>query len=482
MKNQPVSNTPKPKNGKRFGKAIVMGASIAGLWTARVLSDHFEEVVLLERDHLPEGAEFRSGVPQARQLHLLMKPGLEQLKTWFPGLYEELVADGAIPFDAVNDLHIRSRHRWLSRFPSDYSLLSCNRLLLESSIRRALKKYPNVHFMEGVEVVGLQSDENKQRVSAVRIKTRGASNDPEAVTVHSADLIVDTLGRRSQSPKWLMELGYSAPKESEVDAFLGYVTRLYKLKPDTPFIMISATPANDPYTGAIYPQEKGTMSVLIGGYNKNYPPTEPGKFEDFAKFLGSEFQEAIQGAEPISQPYGYRGTSSRWRHFEQLEHWPERYIVLGDAFCGFNPIYGQGMTVAAKSAAALGEHIQRNDGSLDGIAQPVLREISRVTQGAWLLATSADMAWPGTQGGTISNRPMDRFARWYLDKLLDAMSIDKKVQLAFFAVQQLVKPVESLFALPIFLRVMKQTLLKRLHKPGQQSQVHPGHRTIIPLR
>ena len=482
MNNQSVSNTSKLQNGKRFGKAIVMGASIAGLWTARVLSDHFEEVVLLERDHLPEGAEFRSGVPQAHQLHLLLKSGLEQMKNWFPDLYEELISDGAIPFDGINDLDVRIRHRWQQRFPSEYAMLSCSRMLLESNIRRRLKQYPRIHFVEGVDVVGLQGDENRQRVSAVRIKSRGASNDPEAVTVHFADLIVDTLGRRSQSPQWLVELGYSAPKESEVDACLGYVTRFYKLKPNTPFIMIGATPPNDPYTGTVFPQENGTMSVLIAGYNKNYPPNEPGKFEDFAKFLGPEFQEAILGAEPISQPYGYRGTSSRWRHYEQLEHWPERYVVLGDAFCGFNPIYGQGMTVAAKSAVVLGEHIKRNNGSLDGIAQPVLREIGRVTQGAWLLATSADIVWPGTQGGTISNRPMDRFARWYLDKLLDAITFDKKIRLAFNAVQQLIKPIKTIFAPPVFLRVMRHTLLKKHREPVLQDQARSVHAGIDSVR
>ena len=210
------------QNRKRFGKAIVMGASIAGLWTACALSDHFEEVILVERDHLPEGPEFRSGAPQVRQYHTLLHSGLQQMKTWFPGLYEELVSAGAEPYDIVNDIHLRMRNRWFPRYPSGYILLSCSRLLLESSIRRRLKQFSNVHFMEEMEVTGLQSDEGGQRVAGVRIRARGASNDPQAVTVHFADLIVDALGRRSQTPEWLVELGYSAPEESEVDAFLGY--------------------------------------------------------------------------------------------------------------------------------------------------------------------------------------------------------------------------------------------------------------------
>jgi len=460
MGKESVSASP-PQNGKRFGKAIVLGASIAGLWTARALSDHFEEVILFERDHLPEGPEFRSGAPQVRQYHTLLHSGLQQMKTWFPGLYEELISAGAVPYDIVDDIHMRLRNRWYPRFPTEYTLLSCSRLLLESSIRRSLKHFSNVHFMEGMDVVGLQSDEDRQRVTGVRVKARGASNDPQAVTVHFADLVVDALGRRSQTPEWLVELGYSAPKESEVDAFLGYVTRKYKRKPDTPLILIGPTPPNDPYAGLVFPEENDTMVALIAGYNKNYPPTEPGEFEASAKFLGPEFEEALKDAEPISQPYGYRGTSSRWRHYEKLDRWPERYIVLGDAFCGFNPFYGQGMSAAAMSAAALANHIKQSNGHLEGVARSMLHETGRITESIWLLATNADLEWPGTQGGMVSNSPMERFARWYIDRLLDATPVDKEVRLEFLAVNQLIKPASALFAPRIFLRVMKQTILKK---------------------
>src|SRR5215211_3632737 len=107
MSSEPVSSLPQARNGKRYGKAIVMGASIAGLWTARALTDHFEEVVVLERDRLPEGPEFRSGAPQARQFHTLLYSGLQQMKNWFPGLDEELVAAGAVPYDVIGDVHLR---------------------------------------------------------------------------------------------------------------------------------------------------------------------------------------------------------------------------------------------------------------------------------------------------------------------------------------------------------------------------------------
>jgi 2-polyprenyl-6-methoxyphenol hydroxylase-like FAD-dependent oxidoreductase len=426
------------------------------------LIDHFEEVWLLERDQLPEGVEFRSGAPQARQYHGLLKSGLDQMKVWFPGLDEELISAGAVPYDMTLDTRARLRHRWYPQFPSGLILLSCSRLLLESSIRRRLRQQPCIRFIEGVEVAGLQSDEEKRRVTGVRIRNRrGGSDRGEAEPVLTADLVVDAMGRRSKTPEWLVELGYTPPKESEIDSFLGYVTRRYKRKPNTPLMLIGATPPNDPYGGLVLPEENDTMVVLIAGFNKNYPPTNPEEFDLFAQRLGPEFEEALRDAEPISQPYGYRGTSSCWHHYEELERWPERLVVLGDAFCGFNPIYGQGMSAAAKSASALAEAIQRSHGDLDGVAKSTLHAIGKLTGSVWLLATSADLEWPGTEGGTVSNRPADRFGRWYINKLLDATAFDNRIWLQFNAVSQLTQPAGTLFAPAIFLRVMKYAFLKK---------------------
>lgn len=450
------------QGNKQCGKAIVMGASIAGLWTARALSDYFEEVVVLDRDQLPEGPEYRSGAPQARQYHTLLESGLRQMRKWFPGLEDELIAAGAIPYDPIGDLNLRVGDYWFPRFPSDSKLLSCSRLLLESRIRKRLRQNACIHFVEGVEAVGLQSDAAKQRVSGVRVRNRHAgSNQTEAESFYEGDLVVDALGRRSQTPQWLVEIGYSAPEENEVDSFLGYVTRRYKRKPNTPIMLLLATPPDHPYGALVFPEENDTMVVFIGGVNRRYPPTDPQEFDRFAHILGPEFEEALKDAEPVSQPYGYRGTANRWRHYEQLKHWPERFVVLGDAFCGFNPVYGQGMSVAALSAAALADRIRHSNGHLDGIAKPTLKEIGRITQSAWLLATSSDLQWPDTQGGKVGNSPLDRFGRWYIGKLLETTFVDKKVRVTLVDVNQLIKPGTAFFAPGIFLRVMKHALLKK---------------------
>jgi 2-polyprenyl-6-methoxyphenol hydroxylase-like FAD-dependent oxidoreductase len=440
--------------------AIVMGASITGLWTARVLADHFDQVLVLERDRLPEGATARPGTPQAQQYHVLLRRGLQLLHELFPGMAEELVAAGAVPFDMTHELKVRFRGAWLPQPVSGQQLISCSRLLLEATLRRRLRQDARIRFVEGVEVVGLTADDQRTRVTGVQVQRRaGAGEGQEAAAQFSAALIVDALGRRSPTPTWLAALGYAPPEETVVDSFLGYVTRRYRqpadFQADWRMMLISATPPHDPRGGLIFPEENGVWVVMMAGANKEYPPTDEAGFTAFARSLGPEFAGAVAAATPISKPIGYRGTESRWRHYEKLARWPERYVVLGDAFCGFNPVYGQGMTVGALSAVALGDLLRAHPGQLDGVAQRAERAFGKVTEGAWLLATGADYAWPETVGGERSNGLGARFGRWYIDRVLDAVAVDPQVRMAFNEVNQLVKPVTSLFAPGIFWRVLR---------------------------
>lgn len=441
-------------------RAIVMGGSVAGLWTARVLADHFDEVLLLERDSLPDGPETRSGVPQARQYHIMLLRGVQIMDELFPGLRDELIQEGAIPFDIIQDTALRSRNRWLPQFPSGKVLLSCSRLLLEAGLRRGLRTFDNVRFVENVNVTGLEAD--GQRIVGVHIQHLREGAQPAGSTeTLSADFVVDALGRRSPTPEWLTGLGYDAPEVSVVDSFLGYVTRRYR-RPENyqagwRMMLIGATPPDQPRGGLIFPEENGVWTVMLAGVNRDYPPTDDAGFNEFARSLGSEFYDAVQATEPLTKAYGYRGTDSTRRHYEKLTRWPDRFVVLGDAFCGFNPIYGQGMTVSALSALALGEEIQRAGGNLDGVGQRCLAKFSAITDGAWLLATSADLEWPGTEGERKGDGLANRFASWYISQLVGATSYDRTLRLAFVDVTQLVKPATSLFAPGLMLRVFRHT-------------------------
>ena len=345
-----------------------------------------------------------------------------------------------MPFDVTEDVKVRSRGRWLRQYPSGMRLLSCSRTLLEAALRRRLRQNPCIRFVEGVEIKGLVADDgaatgNRRPRPPPQSGCRCAGPGPRrakqddamrnaVIETLAGDLVVDALGRRSPTPTWLAELGYAPPEETVVDAFLGYVTRHYRqpadFHPGWRMLMVTATPPDQRRGGIIFPEENNTWVVMMSGTNKDYPPTDEEGFDAFARSLDPQYSAAVAAAEPIGKPLGYRGTESRWRHYEKLARWPERYVVLGDAFCGFNPVYGQGMTVAALSAVALGDELTRAGGGLDGVARRTEQAVAKVTAGAWLLATGADLEWPGTVGqgrqrpgrppGALVSRPAARCA------------------------------------------------------------------------
>ena len=126
--------------------AIVIGASMGGLLAARALADHYEEVTVLERDGLPEAHEPRKGVPQGRHAHGLLARGREVLDRLFPGLSEEMVAQGAVYGDLVDNVRWFNHGVYLLNVPSAMVGLLVSRPMLEDGVRRRLLQLPNVRL------------------------------------------------------------------------------------------------------------------------------------------------------------------------------------------------------------------------------------------------------------------------------------------------------------------------------------------------
>ncbi|MFW6184628.1 MAG: 2-polyprenyl-6-methoxyphenol hydroxylase-like oxidoreductase, partial [Chloroflexota bacterium] len=279
--------------------------------------------------------------------------------------------------------------------------------------------------------------------------------------------MIDATGRNSRAPQWLAELGYPAPKETVINPYLGYASRRYR-KPqrtagDWEMMGIMANPPEETRFGLILPEENNTWVVLLAGANKDYPPTDEDGFEAFARSLDRDFYRAISDAEPLSPIYGYRRTKNRWRHYENLEPWPEGFAVVGDAFSAFNPIYGQGTTVSAMTAAALDEQLREARGNMTGFAARFQRQVARVTRPVWLLTTGTDLAWPGTEGGSGKSLG-DRLTYWYTDLVMDAIPYDDRVRRAFLDVNHLLLPATALFAPDILWRVVRHALRRGDHE------------------
>lgn len=445
--------------------AIVIGGSVAGMLAARVLSDFFARVTVVERDQFPDQATFRKGVPQGRHAHGLLVRGINILEEYFPRFVEALLKDGAQFVNMGSGVTFYIAGKRLPSFESALELLSCSRPLIEHVIRRKLQDHTNVQILSGCRVEGLCTDAEQRRATGIRYRQR--DEESGALSELSADLVVDASGRRSPLPKWLAQLGYTPPESVSVDAKAGYASRLYRLpagKGDVPMAYYMPEAPQQSRGGIVMPIESDAderlILVTLIGLNGDYPPSDAAEFEAFARGLpASLFKTVIDGAEPLDAPYGYRQVENRLRKYDKLPRYLEGVVAVGDSVYALNPVYGQGMTVAALASRALHEELaahQARQGldDLTGLAKTFQRKLATVIDAPWQLATGQDLRWPVAAEGhqtPIATRLVQR----YFDTVLRTMPGDTVVAEAFFHVQNMLKPPTTLFHPTVVYRVLR---------------------------
>lgn len=440
-------------------QAIVIGGSIAGLLTARVLTDYFTQVTIIERDRFPDKPEPRSGVPQSHQLHVLLTQGYRILNQLFPGLEEELAVWDVSKLNWTADFKWLLPGGWSPRFPSDLKSQACSRNLLEFLLRKRLAAYNNLEFKEKTIVTGLLLNPNRTAVAGVKLR------DPDGTeTQLTAQFVVDASGRNSQTPQWLKSLGYEAPQETIVNAFLGYASRWYQSVGNEPLdyqvLYLMPQAPHQSRGGVLYQVESNRWIVCLIGVGRDYPPTNEAGFLEFAQSLNnSAVCEAIKNAQPISPIYRYQGTENRLRHYERLSRFPDNFIVIGDAVCVFNPVYGQGMTVAGLAALVLDQCFQQHTKSnsnpdLKNLGKQFQKKLALANKMPWLMATGEDLRWSTTEGEQPNL--MTRFLQWYIEQVIFLASERAEVYQAFMEVIHLTKPSTIFFRPSILWQVMKR--------------------------
>lgn len=433
--------------------AIVIGGSMTGMLTARVLSDYFQQVTIIERDTLPESPELRDGTPQARHLHVLLAKGLQIMEGLFPGISKELTNRGATTQHWGRETTIFLERGWMPAVESDIATHGISRMLLEWCVRERIKTNPKINILQRTVVKNLLTEANHARVIGVATQAKGSNDQTQEI---NADLVVDGSGRGSHTPEWLLDMGYGKVEESMVNSYLGYATRWYKRPEIFPkhlkMVTIQSLPTL-PRGGVIMEMENGECAVTLVGVNKDYAPTDEAGFLEFAKSLASPaIYEIIQQAEPISKINGYQRTENRWQHYERMARWPDGLIVLGDAACAFNPVYGQGMTTGALAAEALGKLLAEYQGKpSDGMAQAYQKRLAKVIQTPWLMATGEDLRYPGTVGAKVSIT--ERFAQKYIEQFIRAMPDYPEIADRFMHVMNLSQPPLVLFQPQVMVKV-----------------------------
>jgi 2-polyprenyl-6-methoxyphenol hydroxylase-like FAD-dependent oxidoreductase len=429
--------------------AIVLGGSIAGLLDARVLADAYDRVTVVDRDELVPGSKPRRGAPQGRHIHALLARGQQVLEELFPGLTAELAGHGAPIGDVLGDARLLFGGQRLARTETGLVALSASRPLLEDRIRERVRALPGVRFAPRSDAVGLRCSPDRRRVTGVRLLRRAEASAEELI---DADLVLDATGRGSRVPAWLQALGFGQPEVDCVRVDVGYVTRRYRLPLDSldgDLACIHGPTPDRPRGGGLARLEGDIWMLTLFGMLGDHPPKDPDGFDAFARSLRfSDLHDAVAAAEPIDGPAGFRFPANVRRRYERMRHFPQGFLVMGDAFCSFNPIYGQGMTVAALQALALRNHLRPGIGPR---SRRVLRALARATDAPWELAIGADLALPGVDG---RRTPKLRIAGEYVTQLQAAAAHNPALARAFVRVTSLVDRPEALLRPAIALRVL----------------------------
>jgi 2-polyprenyl-6-methoxyphenol hydroxylase-like FAD-dependent oxidoreductase len=429
-------------------RAVVLGGSLAGLLAARVLADHFDEVLVVDRDDvLAASDEPRRGVPQGAHLHALLLGGLQAVERLLPGWTETMRARGATVGDVVSHAAWWFPHGRLAGPQAGVDGVAASRPLVEAEVRRRVAAIPNVRLRGRTDVAGVVADADRRRVVGARLVDRAPGS---AATAVPADLVVDATGRGSRTPAWLAELGYPPPPEEQADLGVTYVTRQFRVGPFDPALSAYVVTLCPPErrSGILQRVEGDRWILTLAGHGGESAPADLDGFRTYARSLPlAELAAVADTAEPLGDAVTYRFPAGRWRHYERCDRLPEGLVVLGDAVCSFDPTFGQGMSSAAMQVEVLQRELAAGP---TGLGRRVAAGAAGVARSPWLLATGTARRMPGMPRKPLPERVLDR----YLSRLVRVATYDDVVAVAFLRVVNLAAPPPSLLSPRVAARVL----------------------------
>jgi 2-polyprenyl-6-methoxyphenol hydroxylase-like FAD-dependent oxidoreductase len=434
--------------GKR---AIIIGAGMGGLAAAGALADHFEQVLVLERDTLPVEPIHRSGTPQSKHVHILLKGGALALEQLFPGFQNDLTKAGSVVVDSP--LASRIERSGYDPFPQrKLDLLVCcaTRPLIEFSLRQKLKEHPNVTVTHGQRVQGIVA--TPDGTAATGVHCREANGQADAM---DADLIIDASGRGVLTLDLLKSLGRPLPAETTIGMDMSYSTACFVmpdgLARDWQLVLTAADAPKSSRAGFLCPSENNQWIVTLAGMHGEKPPGDWDGFLSFARSLRTQtIYEAIAQAQRIGQIHRFAMPASILRHFERLDNFPRGLLPLGDAICRFNPVFGQGMSVAALEASSLKRLLDASAADADPLAKlatAYFAEVHEMLKTPWSVA-NLDLVFPETSG--IRPPDLERTLKFGAG-VLRLAARDPEVHRLMLEVSHLLKP-SSVYGAPDFVQ------------------------------
>jgi 2-polyprenyl-6-methoxyphenol hydroxylase-like FAD-dependent oxidoreductase len=446
------------RKASHIGKqAIVIGAGISGLAAARALADHFEQVVVLESDRLPDLATPRPGAPQGKQVHGLLGGAIKALEEMFPDFAQDLAHAGAVPLNP--GFEILQEMLGMDRFPLskwDWSIYALTRPLIEQTLRRRVERHSNISLRGGCRALDVMGISDELLVTGVRYDTGNG------IEILPADLVVDASRHGGLTMSFLQSAGLPAPEETTIGVDIRYGTALYALADDAmgqfKAIVTFAKAPDGVHSAYLLPVESNRYQLLLVGRGDDAPPADGDEFLAYAQKLPTHsIHNAMKGAKRLSEVARYGFPESRWRHFAQLDSFPQNLLPIGDAICRLNPIYGQGITVAVQEANILRRLLSTN--AAEGhppamLARQFLSKAEALLKEPWAMSAVPDFIYPQTRG----ERPVDLEQRLNSQVALTRLATrDPAVWKLMSEVRHLLKPLAALDEPGLARRVKKET-------------------------
>lgn len=431
--------------GKRE-RAIIIGGGIGGLLTARVLADYYTDVLIIDKDEFPSQPVDRTGTPQGFHPHRFTPRGSMILHQLFPGFNQDLLTHGAA--SSLNKSIRQVNHYGTIEFTNEEEDVTCSRALMEWVIRKNVDQIANVRFLTKHDVIRLQTSADQTIVVGVHVRDRVTKRE----NTLAADMVFDVSGRGSKLTQWLAQMGYEVPTPDRLLVSLAYSTRRYRAPKEIAekwdVIRIAGHPSNQTLTGVFSMIENNIAEMILYGLGGTYPTTDIKSYEQqFSQLASPIIAEIASELEPITPPRGYRIPALTRQRFEQMKHWPAGLIVLGDALCNFDPIFGQGMTLAAIEVEALENCLsEQEERPLPHFELSVLQKLQEVIEPAWWFNCVADLSWSKVE---YIGQPLKgiEFAQKYLELYLKQATVNQNIPLygLYWAVNSLLFAPNTVF-------------------------------------